>query len=650
MGANGTNGHRSTAAAGMRLEQAIGAGAASPRTGAAAAANRIRPGLAEPSGAVEAPDALEDAHDGAPAASGGWHGPALEPVSQTEEEQPAGHAASEESCPHESPPEGPATEEAARHDESGEQDLTSIAGLLRLAGRARIIRGSDSRFYAAVPVGDDREIVELGSSAFEFWLIRNYHDEHGVLPAPESLNRLVRALQARAAALPTTEPIWVRVAEGPLQTESEPAAPPQQADTERPACDARAAYYLDVGDASRQAIQIHAGGCRVVSRPPVWFRRPTGQRPLPMPRWDGSIDLLKKYANVREADFLLLVAWMTAALRPQGPYPILIVTGEQGSAKSTMARLARRLVDPNAAPLRALPPSQRGFMIEARNTWLLAYDNISRISQPAADGLCRIATGGGVSARALHSNDDETLFHAERPALFTGIDDFVRRSDLVDRCVFLHLPPIVDAKRRSHKTFWTEFEADYPRILGGLLTAVAGGLRILPHVRLPALPRMADFAQWGEAVSRGLGASAGAFLSQYEKNRRFACESELEDSPVAQAIRGIMRAADRPWSATASEMLPLLTRYAPKRLTRTSHWPKTPRALSSALRRIAPALRAVGTNITFDRSEDRRTITIDTGEYLWNDLSLDDECVDSVAPAADANADATDESAYGASR
>jgi hypothetical protein len=41
---------------------------------------------------------------------------------------------------------------------------------------------------------------------------------------------------------------------------------------------------------------------------------------------------------------------------------------------------------------------------------------------------------------------------------------------------------------------------------------------------------------WEEAVSRGLGAAPGTFLSLYEANRRSASESELEDSSVAQAI------------------------------------------------------------------------------------------------------------------
>jgi hypothetical protein len=63
--------------------------------------------------------------------------------------------------------------------------------------------------------------------------------------------------------------------------------------------------------------------------------------------------------NVENADdFILLVGWLLAALRPTGPYPPLIINGEQGSAKSTTRRVLRRLVDPNAAEVRSYPKKE----------------------------------------------------------------------------------------------------------------------------------------------------------------------------------------------------------------------------------------------------------------------------------------------------
>jgi len=443
---------------------------------------------------------------------------------------------------------------------------------------------------------------------------------HGVVPRiahPE--------IEADAMAVGPAQAVWVRVAGGNRQTgpQLEPAHDAQGPMPPGYGADAGAVSYLDLGDSSREAVEIRTGGCRIVTRPPVLFHRPRGLHPLPKPCWDGSIELLKQYTNVADADFPLLVAWMTAALRPVGPYPILILSGEQGSAKSTMARVARRLIDPSSAPLRALPGNQRDFMIEAHNTWVLAYDNVSAISTALSDGLCRIATGGGFSTRALFTDHDNTLLDVQRPVIFTGIDEFVHRSDLIDRCIFLHLPAIPDETRRLEQEFWDDFEADYPRLLGALLMAVSAGLRSRPGVKIPALPRMADFAQWGESVSRGLGWEAGSFLSQYKANRREACSSALGDCPVAEALRGLVDYFARPFEETASELLSLLAGFAPPQIKRSAQWPKNPRALSVVLRRIAPQLRMIGIIVKFGLGPNGRLLSISS-----------DQCADSARDSA----------------
>jgi len=490
----------------------------------------------------------------------------------------------------------------------------SAAMLMRLAGEARILRGLDNRFYAEVPADGHCEIHELGSPAFEYWLSRRFRQHRQTLPTRDGFRRLIRALEADAMAAGPAEAVWVRLAGGSRQpaTRAEPVHDARGPVTamDSAGASAGAVFYLDLGNASCEAVEIRAEGCRIVSRAPVLFRRPRGLHPLPKPRWDGSIDLLKRFTNVADADFPLLVAWLTAALRPVGPYPVLILSGEQGSAKSTMARVARRLIDPSSAPLRALPANQRDFMIEAHNTWVLAYDNVSAISTPLSDALCRIATGGGFSTRRLFSDHDNTLFDVQRPVLFTGVDDFVHRSDLIDRCIFLHLPAIPDEKRRLEETFWEDFETDYPRLLGALLTAVSAGLRFRQSVKIPALPRMADFAHWGEAVARGLGWAAGSFLAQYKANRREACVSALDDCAVAEALRALVDSSTVPCQGTASELLALLAQFVPWQARRATQWPKNARLLSTVLRRIAPQLRMIGIIVEFERGRDARLIRI----------------------------------------
>jgi hypothetical protein len=88
---------------------------------------------------------------------------------------------------------------------------------------------------------------------------------------------------------------------------------------------------------------------------------------------------------------VLVVAWLLARLRPGGPYPLLAISGEQGSAKTVLSKMLKALVDPNAAPVRALPREERELMIAASNGYLLAFDNLSGLPVWVSDALCRLA-------------------------------------------------------------------------------------------------------------------------------------------------------------------------------------------------------------------------------------------------------------------
>jgi hypothetical protein len=157
---------------------------------------------------------------------------------------------------------------------------------------------------------------------------------------------------------------------------------------------------------------------------------------------------------------------------------LLVIAGEQGSAKTVLTKILRALIDPNAAPTRAPPREERDLMIAANNGHVLAYDNLSGLPSWLSDALCRLASGGSFAIRRLYSDCDETLFQAARPAILNGIEDIVCRSDLADRAIFLTLESILDERRRTERQLWHEFEVVRPQILGALLDAAAHGLRL----------------------------------------------------------------------------------------------------------------------------------------------------------------------------
>ena len=212
-------------------------------------------------------------------------------------------------------------------------------------------------------------------------------------------------------------------------------------------------------------------------------------------------------------------------------------------------------------------------MTTAVNVWLLSFDNISVISPSLSDALCRLAVGGGHASRTLFTNDQVTYLYTQRPILLNGIDDIVKRGDLVDRSVFLRTLPIRQTRRVAESAFWKSFHADYPAILGALLDAVAKGMSILPSVTLKRTPRMADFAHWGEAVGRGLGWPENEFLRSYLGNQKAAGFATIEDSMIATILLG-MDMFDDGYKSNLSRFYDEITEYIGTAPARLPEWPK----------------------------------------------------------------------------
>ena len=130
---------------------------------------------------------------------------------------------------------------------------------------------------------------------------------------------------------------------------------------------------------------------------------------------------------------------------------------------------------------------------------------------------------------------------------------------------------------------------------GALLDVFAAALRVLPDVQLERLPRLADFARFGEAVGQSLGWGEGAFLKAYRNNIEGVTESAAEASPVATAILKLMDELKQDeWQGTVGQLLSELTRPMNDREAKSPGWPRTPRKLTSELIRLAPVLRRLG--------------------------------------------------------
>lgn len=451
--------------------------------------------------------------------------------------------------------------------------------LIQLASNAELFHTPGQDFYATVPVNGHFETFKLSSKQYKNWLGDQFYNKYQKPADSRALDNTIRQVETFARKGPT-HPVYTR-----LGGRGEK-------------------IFLDLVNKSREVIEISENGWKITKKYPVKFRRPKAMLPLPYPKKGSKIDVLKEILNVSQDDFKLLVAFLLGTLMPKGPYPILLLVGEQGSAKSTVTEFLRKIVDPNESIRRSPPKKEKTLMITATNSWIVSYDNVSYLTDEISDALCRLSTGGGFTDRVLYTDDEEKIFNESRPCILNGIDYIATRSDLIDRAISIRLPKISESDRLEERELWKKFHEVQPLVLGALLDATSHALRTHAGVKLDKKPRMADFARWVTAAEEALGWENGEFLKAYWKNIEESNVLPIETDPVGQAAIDFMEGRKK-WRGRAEELLSEMRGGSCHYSTNQKGFPTAGNILSKRLMRLAPNLRRLGLNIDRGKDSDR---------------------------------------------
>ncbi|MNF67322.1 hypothetical protein D3C84_491330 [compost metagenome] len=351
-------------------------------------------------------------------------------------------------------------------------------------------------------------------------------------------------------------------------------------------------YFLDLAlPGSSRTVRIRPGKWEIVESPEAMFVRPESMQAIPTPVPGGSIEQLWRVANIPHGSRLLALAWLIECLRPDTPYPVLELLGEQGSAKSTTQTALRQLIDPNSCPLRSAPKSSEDLFVSAGVCAVVSLENVSHLPAATQDAMCVLATGGGFAKRKLYSDADESVISVKRPVVLNGISAAVTAQDLVDRTITIETPVI--SERLEVTDLWREYEAERPCLLGALLDIFAKVLELLPQMQIPAddRPRLVEFARLGMAVATAAAHEPEDFLREFNASRQESLARTIDASPVAAAVVELVEARPHGVTAPVKEILRTLEQYRP---TGCDSWPRSAKGLGDALRRAAPALRQIG--------------------------------------------------------
>jgi hypothetical protein len=472
----------------------------------------------------------------------------------------------------------PASDESGPAQEAAKESQADKLVALAVASKMEFFHtpGAGRTAYVSYKCDGHRETWPVKSAEFGEYLSYLFYERYEKSVNPTALSTAQGHLSAYAKYKGKAYPVALRAAEHGGKV------------------------YIDLCDDGWQAVEVTDRGWVVVDECPVRFYRRPGMLALPVPEPGGSVEELRSVLNLPKVEgsddpFILTVSWLIAALWPKGPYPVLAVNGEPGSAKSTFCKYLRGLTDPSEAPFSGAPKSEEDLMIAAHNSRVICFDNLSGIRTELSDNLCKLATGAGFRTRELFTNDNEKIICAARPCLINGIADIVHRSDLVDRSLRLMLPTIPEEARRPEAEVDAEYERLRPRVLGALLDVVSTAVRNLPVTSLDKLPRMADFALLMTAAEGALLWKGGEFVKAYERNREDMNDAALDDSPFVQHLMDLIEGQGGVWVVTYNELLRNLNLRCTDDAVKKSHdWPKNPKKLSNDLRMLAPVLRRVG--------------------------------------------------------
>ncbi len=346
--------------------------------------------------------------------------------------------------------------------------------------------------------------MRIDSTMFKNWLVIEYHKETGSYLKDRQIKDIAQNVRCRAIFGIGNKNIEVFNRVG--------------------YSDDKENIYIDLVDENFNLVQLNKKGWNVITPKSIAVKFETTQNmnPLPYPKGRGDINKLWQHTNItKDNDKRLVLAWLINCLIPFDGYPILVLYGGQGTAKSTTQSNLRDLIDPSQSNLRNKIQKSDFLGTQAFNNYIVSLDSLGTgkagLSPREQNALCTISTGGVISNRKLHTNE-EIIQKVKNPIMMNGISGFVTAQDLISRSIILTLEPFNKPKRDDNEVSMA-FENDKAEIFGALLDLTAKVLKVLPTIKVNNLTRMAEFGMIGTALEQILDKTQGKVQKSEQMNQ-----------------------------------------------------------------------------------------------------------------------------------
>ena len=465
--------------------------------------------------------------------------------------------------------------------------------------------------YIAIKIKEHVEILGLDSQRFKNWLYRLFYENTGEIKS-EEVENTIKVLKSEAEFSENRKTLELRVAK--LATNEN---------------DDDYTFYYDLTNSNWSTVKITPEGWTIENNPPILFRRYANQLPQVTPistsitsspssfltmddKDDTILDKFIDLLNVKDKDNkLLLKCYIISLFIPGISKPILMLHGEQGSAKTTLQELIKMLVDPSIVKTLTFPRDINELVQQLSHNYIAYYDNISVIKEQISNALCRAVTGTGFSKRQLYTDDDDIIYFFLRCIGFNGINLAATKADLLDRGIIIQLERIQKEKRRKIEDIWKDFEILRPHLLEYIFDILVKVLQIKQKGGIKisnGLNRMADFEEYAEIIARCMGYQEGEFFRVYQDNISVQIDEAIQANPLSMAVMELMDDTATELDKTPTELHIELNGVAETKLNlniqKIKAWPKSPNQLSRRLTEAQTVLREKG--IEIERYKDEK--------------------------------------------
>ncbi|WP_029084474.1 bifunctional DNA primase/polymerase [Bradyrhizobium sp. th.b2] len=438
------------------------------------------------------------------------------------------------------------------------------------ASGATLFHDEGMKGYMSVPSGGGIRHFGLRSSEAAMWLTKLFYDAEKTAVGARALEEVVSLLTAKAQFEAPQYKTYLRVG------------------------GTRERISIDLGTDDGSAVILTAGRWVIAPDNETKLVRSAGFAKLPEPTKSGDLSDLRSLLSLDDDAWVLVLAFLLLCLRPSGGFMVLLVEGEQGSGKSFLCMVIKKIIDPNQVEKGRLPDSERDLMIHAKDYFLLSFDNVSGMKGDISDALCILATGGGFGTRKLYTDDEQFVFNFCRPVMINGIADFVNRPDLLERSIPLRLTAMSDHGRRTEEEMLDEIDRILPGILGGLYEIAARAIGARPDTSVRPTLRMADCERWLLACEPHTGLEKGSFIRAIRNAQDEISIERAQNDVVIAPLLALLK--DGPFEGTVAE---LHQRIASGDQRADRYFPPTPAHLSKHLTRLRPAMTKAGVLFAF---------------------------------------------------